>query len=174
MREFEALGTPIHFFSAVDNQTSPPDYPQDMSHLLNDLQATRGLKLRVGAQVMLLANLDVTQGLVNGSRGVVVDFVSMAEAIQYLQIQAGLRGSTQDEKSMAEAELRAFAGTDDNMQFPKLLFETRKETKEVSYLPEAAEKDHHNAIYLDYSIGSEKGGIEDSDSFDDGLGSDDS
>ena len=102
-----------------------------MTHLLNDLQATKGLRLRSGAQVMLLANLDVTQGLVNGSRGVVVDFVSMEEAIQQLQIQAALRGSTQDDESMAIGELRSFAGTNDKMQFPKVLFETKKGTKEV-------------------------------------------
>jgi ATP-dependent DNA helicase PIF1 len=140
MREFGALRTPIHIYSAVDRQTSPPDYPQDMSHLLNDLQATKGLKLRVGAQVMLLANLDVTQGLVNGSRGVVVDFVSMAEAVQHLKNQAALRGSTKDEESMAEAELRAFAGVNDNIQFPKVLFETKKERKEVGSLPGGADR----------------------------------
>jgi ATP-dependent DNA helicase PIF1 len=137
-REFEALKTPIHIYSAVDNQTSPDGYPQDMKHLLNDLQAPQGLRLRVGAQVMLLANLDVTQGLVNGSRGVVVDFVSLEEAIQHLRNQAALRGSTQDDESMAIGELRAFAGVNDKMQFPKVLFETKKVTKEVSPIAESA------------------------------------
>lgn len=130
-REFEALETPIHIYSAVDNQVSPPEYPQDMTHLLNDLQATKGLRLRAGAQVMLLANLDVTQGLVNGSRGVVVEFVSMEEAIQAVRIQSALRGSTQDNESKAIGDLITFAGKNDKMQFPKVLFELKKGTKEV-------------------------------------------
>jgi hypothetical protein len=38
-------------------------------------QAPRELSLKVGAQVVLLKNIDIEQGLANGSRGVVVSFV---------------------------------------------------------------------------------------------------
>ncbi|KAK6346446.1 hypothetical protein TWF730_011373 [Orbilia blumenaviensis] len=40
----------------------------------NSLQATRDLKLKMNAQVMLVSNLDVKNQLVNGSRGIVKGF----------------------------------------------------------------------------------------------------
>ncbi|CEQ42261.1 SPOSA6832_04063 [Sporobolomyces salmonicolor] len=42
---------------------------------LNAVPAQEILKLKKGAQVLLLANLDVKRGLVNGSRGVIVDWI---------------------------------------------------------------------------------------------------
>ena len=51
-----------------------------LTHLLtrldNDSSYSPTLELCEGAQVMLLVNLDVAKGLVNGSRGVLVDFTS--------------------------------------------------------------------------------------------------
>lgn len=44
-----------------------------------DCQAASEIGLRVGAQVMLLRNVDTAAGLVNGSRGVVVGFVDKHE-----------------------------------------------------------------------------------------------
>ncbi|KAI2667431.1 ATP-dependent DNA helicase PIF1 [Labeo rohita] len=58
MRVFEAVDSDPMLFQTIDAQ-SP---------------VSRLLQLKVGAQVMLTKNLDVQRGLVNGARGVVVDF----------------------------------------------------------------------------------------------------
>lgn len=42
--------------------------------VINNAAAKREMQIKVGAQVMLLCNLDVSNGLVNGSRGVVTRF----------------------------------------------------------------------------------------------------
>lgn len=58
MRVFEAVDSDPMLFQTID-ALSP---------------VSRLLQLKVGAQVMLTKNLDVQRGLVNGARGVVVDF----------------------------------------------------------------------------------------------------
>jgi hypothetical protein len=80
---------------------------------------------------MLLANLDVKEGLVNGSRGVVIEFVTLKEAADYLTMQAVLRGAAKSDDSKALAELQAFSRGNENMVFPRVLFETQNRTKEV-------------------------------------------
>ena len=146
-RQFDALTTPVHIYTAIDSQSSEPGTP-DLKYVLDDLQASKGLRLRVGAQVMLLANLNVTEGLVNGSRGVVVDFVSMEEASNYLHLQSRLRGGGhQGEEDKAMAEFNAFVignkqfySEEKPIMFPRVLFETKNATKEVLTSPRFLDK----------------------------------
>jgi ATP-dependent DNA helicase PIF1 len=51
---------------------------------LNRVTLSPILELVVGAQVMLLVNISVERGLVNGSRGVVVDFSNDMPVVQFL------------------------------------------------------------------------------------------
>jgi ATP-dependent DNA helicase PIF1 len=48
--------------------------PTHVAALAKNCQVPETLRLKVGAQVMLVKNLDVAEGLANGSRGVVVGF----------------------------------------------------------------------------------------------------
>lgn len=85
-RNIAALAKPIHTYEARTVLMRPADDPalemptgemleRLVSRLDNDAPYTSMLELCVGAQVMLLTNLDLEGGLANGSRGVVVDFV---------------------------------------------------------------------------------------------------
>lgn len=51
---------------------------------LKNCMMTEVLQLCVGAQVMLLVNLDLEQGLANGSRGIVVGFVDDIPLVKFL------------------------------------------------------------------------------------------
>lgn len=71
MRRLEALGGESRTFEAADEADSPV-----FARLLDQVNAPQRLVLRVGAQVILLKNLDFERELVNGSLGVVVGFGS--------------------------------------------------------------------------------------------------
>ncbi|GAA6014142.1 hypothetical protein JCM11491_004118 [Sporobolomyces phaffii] len=72
-REFNALKEEEYRFVAADAARGP--YGATQVERLSNTPAAKLLKLKKGAQVLLLANLDIKGGLVNGSRGVIVDWI---------------------------------------------------------------------------------------------------
>jgi hypothetical protein len=72
---FRALPGEARRYAALDVA------PERFQRYLAELQAPEELELKEGAQVVLLHNLDVQQGLANGSRGVVLGFASLYEYI---------------------------------------------------------------------------------------------
>lgn len=69
-----ALPGETHTYTCVDSGESPY-----LEQLQRNSIAPEKLSLKVGAQVMLIKNLDVSGGLANGSRGVVTEFVEMTQ-----------------------------------------------------------------------------------------------
>jgi hypothetical protein len=55
------------------------DVGSNTGQLARSCPAPERLVLKLGVQVILLKNLDAERGLVNGTRGVVVDFVTAAD-----------------------------------------------------------------------------------------------
>ncbi|EZA54089.1 ATP-dependent DNA helicase PIF1 [Ooceraea biroi] len=76
-------------YTASDSDTS-------MTHTLDQQLAIPGkLVLKVGAQVMLLKNINLNSGLVNGARGVVVSFKN---DVPVVQLRSGMHYEAKTEK----------------------------------------------------------------------------
>ncbi|NXE45329.1 PIF1 helicase, partial [Casuarius casuarius] len=83
-RRLQQLSGEVHTFEALD---SDPVLVK-----LIDAQCPVGsrVELKLGAQVMLAKNLDVSQGLVNGARGVVVGFESEQKGLPKVRFLCGV------------------------------------------------------------------------------------
>ncbi|KAK3513386.1 hypothetical protein QTP70_014213 [Hemibagrus guttatus] len=81
--KLQQLPGPLHVFEALDSD------PMLVKTI--DAQSPVGhtLQLKVGAQVMLTKNLDVQRGLVNGARGVVVDFLPGNQGLPRVRFLCG-------------------------------------------------------------------------------------
>ncbi|XP_064575780.1 ATP-dependent DNA helicase PIF1 isoform X1 [Zonotrichia leucophrys gambelii] len=83
-RRLQQLPGEVHVFEALDSDP--------MLVKLIDAQCPVGgrVELKLGAQVMLAKNLDVSQGLVNGARGVVVGFESEQRGLPKVRFLCGV------------------------------------------------------------------------------------
>lgn len=77
-REFFEYEMKVDVYQFIKNR----DYV--VTKYIKDCPAVDKLQLCVGAQVMLLHNLDINSGLINGSRGVVTKFVENKPMVKFL------------------------------------------------------------------------------------------
>ncbi|NXN65869.1 PIF1 helicase, partial [Himantopus himantopus] len=91
-RRLQQLSGEVHTFEALDSDP--------MLVKLIDAQCPVGgrVELKLGAQVMLAKNLDVSQGLVNGARGVVVGFESEEKGLPKVKFLCGVTQAIKMEK----------------------------------------------------------------------------
>uniref|UniRef100_A0A182JU50 ATP-dependent DNA helicase PIF1 n=1 Tax=Anopheles christyi TaxID=43041 RepID=A0A182JU50_9DIPT len=75
--KLEALRTEAKTFESKDSD------PYSVKQLDMMLQAPAKLTLKIGAQVMLLKNYNISEGLVNGARGVVINFVQGLPLVKF-------------------------------------------------------------------------------------------
>ena len=88
-REFARLNTPIWTFNCLDEfkwntehgklRSKTERLPDGRLSALNENRFEASIQLRKGMLVVLLVNLDLSLGLVNGSQGVIVDFVPYSD-----------------------------------------------------------------------------------------------
>ncbi|KAG0150346.1 hypothetical protein CROQUDRAFT_88142 [Cronartium quercuum f. sp. fusiforme G11] len=114
-KQFNLLEGEAYSFAAFDT-VSQSKYAQSFVSRLNDLQARKQLQLKIGTQVILLANLDVGGKLVNGSRGVVIDWRQRPD------YEIHNDGSKHRDEALREAGRIAWSQMQNHTCLPEVLF----------------------------------------------------
>ncbi|XP_040082682.1 ATP-dependent DNA helicase PIF1 [Oryx dammah] len=83
-RQLQELPGEVHSFEAMDSD------PEQARTLDAQCPVSQLLQLKLGAQVMLVKNLAVSQGLVNGARGVVVGFEAEGRGLPQVRFLCGV------------------------------------------------------------------------------------
>uniref|UniRef100_A0A4W2GR97 ATP-dependent DNA helicase PIF1 n=1 Tax=Bos indicus x Bos taurus TaxID=30522 RepID=A0A4W2GR97_BOBOX len=83
-RQLQELPGEIHSFEAMDSD------PEQARTLDAQCPVSQLLQLKLGAQVMLVKNLAVSRGLVNGARGVVVGFEAEGRGLPQVRFLCGV------------------------------------------------------------------------------------
>ena len=72
--------------SAAEKKLTPEQKEIEMHYLISSIMADKEIVLKIGTQVMCIVNLDMessTEPIVNGSQGVVIDFVGGLPLVQF-------------------------------------------------------------------------------------------
>ncbi|KAB0395962.1 hypothetical protein E2I00_019865, partial [Balaenoptera physalus] len=83
-RQLQKLPGEVHSFEAMDSD------PEQARTLDAQCPVNQLLQLKLGAQVMLVKNLAVSRGLVNGARGVVVGFEAEGRGLPQVRFLCGV------------------------------------------------------------------------------------
>jgi len=112
--ELDKLMSKTHTFKAIDSfkfkvAGSPLNTDTTRNYyktLLSDL-IPEEIKIKIGAQVMLKKNIDVSNGLINGSRGVVIDILEITSTVMVKFVNNLIVPITADIYDIDNADLTA-------------------------------------------------------------------
>ncbi|XP_059953167.1 ATP-dependent DNA helicase PIF1 isoform X7 [Mesoplodon densirostris] len=96
-RQLQELPGEVHSFEAMDSD------PEQARTLDAQCPVSQLLQLKLGAQVMLVKNLAVSRGLVNGARGVVVGFEAEGRGLPQVRFLCGVTEVIRADRWMVQA-----------------------------------------------------------------------
>ncbi|TEA30464.1 hypothetical protein DBR06_SOUSAS12410004 [Sousa chinensis] len=96
-RQLQKLPGEVHSFEAMDSD------PEQARTLDAQCPVSQLLQLKLGAQVMLVKNLAVSRGLVNGARGVVVGFEAEGRGLPQVRFLCGVTEVIRADRWMVQA-----------------------------------------------------------------------